>query len=248
MLIRSDATLLKFMKVSLNRIWNCGLPLSALLALTLTHCAGSGVNSASSSSGAERREWLSWRELRDYNIVKQRMDYSCGAAALATLMQYYFGDEVTESEILRDIFKHLTPEELANREKEGLSLLDLSEAAQRRGYQAVGVQLPFESLGELGGPVLIHLETKEYRHYAVFRGIAGDRAFLADPSRGNIRIPLDRFNKQWTTVALVLGKKGFGLPSEHGLALRIGHEARPETLAAKKAVNSIPLPASTVVR
>ncbi|TLD71174.1 hypothetical protein FEM03_09725 [Phragmitibacter flavus] len=204
--------------------------------------------SSGNSSGdtTVRREWNSWRELRDLNVVKQQMDYSCGAAALATLMKYYFDDEVSEAELLRDIFLHLTPAELKNREQEGLSLLDLQNAAERRGYQAVGVQLPFESIGELGGPVLVHLETKDYRHYAVLRGTAGDRVFLADPSRGNIRIPMDRFSKQWTTVALVLGKSGFGLPADHALAVKVGSEVRPEVLAAKKALNGVPVAGSAV--
>ena len=31
------------------------------------------------------------KELRDQYVVKQDTDYSCGAAALATLLTYYFG-------------------------------------------------------------------------------------------------------------------------------------------------------------
>jgi len=215
--------------------------------LALVVCgAFTGCESTGGVQGqAKNREWDSWREQRDKHVVKQRLDYSCGAAALATLMKYYFNDPVQESDLLRDIFLHLTPEELRNREQEGLSLLDLQKAAERRGYQAVGVQLPLQALPDLGGPVLVHLETKDYRHYAVLRGKAEDRIFLADPSRGNIRIPVERFAKQWTTVALVLGKKDFGLPADYPLAVKTGHLVRPEELAAKKAVSSLPVSGNT---
>ena len=33
----------------------------------------------------------SLKDLRDENLVKQRFDYSCGAAALATILRYGFG-------------------------------------------------------------------------------------------------------------------------------------------------------------
>ena len=34
------------------------------------------------------------KDLRDAGVVKQRFDFSCGAAALATMLRYGFGDEV----------------------------------------------------------------------------------------------------------------------------------------------------------
>ena len=51
------------------------------------------------------------KELRDQYVVKQEFDYSCGAAALATLMRYYFGDHVTEYEILKLLESRLGVEE-----------------------------------------------------------------------------------------------------------------------------------------
>jgi predicted double-glycine peptidase len=154
----------------------------------------------------------SWKELRDRNVVLQRFDYSCGAGALATLMRYYFGDNVSEVEILSGILGSMDEQEIRDRETNGLSLLDLKNYAERRGYQAVGVKLKYASLPELKGPVLVHLEWKNYRHFAVLKGVRGDRVYLADPSLGNIRLSIDRFAKEWSGIALVLGKQGFGLP------------------------------------
>jgi predicted double-glycine peptidase len=159
-----------------------------------------------------------WKELRDRNVVLQKFDYSCGAGALATLLRYYFGDPVSEEAILAGILDLLTPAQILDREANGLSLLDLKHYAERKGYQAVGVKLGVTDLKRLQGPVLIHLEREGYKHFAVLKGLRGDRIELADPSRGNVRMSIARFIREWSGVALILGKKGFGLPQDHPLA------------------------------
>ncbi len=179
---------------------------------------------------------ISWKELRDRNVVIQKFDYSCGAGALATLMRYYFGDMVEEEEILLSILKPMSQEEVRDREKNGLSLLDLKRCAEQRGYQAAGVKLKYASLPRLKGPVLIHLEREDYKHFAVLKGARGDRIFLADPSRGNIRMSVDRFAKEWSGIALILGKSGFGLPQKYPLALDDQEPVQNELLEARKSL------------
>jgi predicted double-glycine peptidase len=178
----------------------------------------------------------SWKELRDRNVVLQRFDYSCGAGALATLMRYYFDDRVSEEEILVGILGPMNQKEIRDRETNGLSLLDLKNYSERRGYQAVGVKLKYAGLPELKGPVLIHLERKDYRHFAVLKGVRGDRVYLADPSLGNVRLSIDRFAKEWTGIALVLGKQGFGLPWKYPLALDDQELAPNEMLNARESL------------
>lgn len=178
----------------------------------------------------------SWRELRDEHVVLQRFDYSCGSAALATLMQYYFGDEVSEAAILLGILGPMNEDEVKDREANGLSLLDLKNYAERRGYQAAGVRLPLASLPRLTGPVLIHLEKKGYQHFAVLRGVRGDRIYLADPSLGNVRLSVDRFAKEWSGIALVLGRDGFGLPRTYPLAVEDQQPVPNEALAARRSL------------
>ena len=179
---------------------------------------------------------LSWKELRDRNVVIQKYDYSCGSGALATLMRYYFGDNVDEEEILRSILDRMTEEEVQDREKNGLSLLDLKRCAEQRGYQAAGVKLNYASLPKLKGPVLIHLEREDYKHFAVLKGARGDRIYLADPSRGNIRMSVDRFAKEWSGIALVLGKIGFGLPQKYPMALDDQEPVQNELLEARRSL------------
>src|SRR5205814_848576 len=67
----------------------------------------------------------SWRELQQYHVVMQRYDYSCGAAALATMIRYYFNDSVTEQQLLEEMIKPLSAEQQKDRQKLGFSMEDL---------------------------------------------------------------------------------------------------------------------------
>lgn len=178
----------------------------------------------------------SWKALHEQNVIMQGYDYSCGAGALATLMRYYFEDDVTEGEVLLAILGPMSQEEVQDRKKNGLSLLDLKRCAERRGYQAEAVKLKYSSLPMLKGPVIIHIEREGYKHFAVLRGVRGDRVYLADPSRGNIRMSIEHFAKEWTGVALILGKQGFGLPMVYPLALNHQGLVPNELLPARRSL------------
>lgn len=170
---------------------------SAFCILALTATASSaqiGIVGSGLRLDAPAR---SIKDQRDQNIVKQRFDFSCGSAALATLLRYGFGENVTEREILVGLFNQLSDEQKAIREKTGFSLLDLQRVAQARGYNAQGFRLAPEQLSLLGGPVIVFIESRGYKHFAVLRGVPGGRVYLADPSRGNIRTPAHNFLKDW---------------------------------------------------
>jgi uncharacterized protein len=143
------------------------------------------------------RPMRSMKDLRDANIVKQRFDFSCGAAALATMLRYGFGDQVSERQILIDLFTGLSDDDKRTAERTGFSLLDLQRVARTRGYEAEGFRLEPGELAMLGGPVIVFIEPRGYKHFAVLRGIRGDRVYLADPSRGNIRMSMDAFLDSW---------------------------------------------------
>ncbi|HVG73367.1 MAG TPA: C39 family peptidase [Vicinamibacterales bacterium] len=137
------------------------------------------------------------KDLRDANVVKQRFDFSCGAAALATMLRYGFADIVSERQILVDLFTGLSADDRRTAERTGFSLLDLQRVARTRGYEAEGFRLEPGELPMLGGPVIVFVEPRGYKHFAVLRGIRGDRVYLADPSRGNIRMPMHTFLDSW---------------------------------------------------
>lgn len=143
------------------------------------------------------RPLRSMKDLRDQAVVKQRFDFSCGAAALATLIRFGFGQPVTEAEILVNLFDLPSDAEKAARQRTGFSLLDLQRVAQARGYNAEGFRLEPGQLSMLAGPAIVFIEPRGYRHFAVIRGVRADRVYLADPSRGNIRLPMYAFLDSW---------------------------------------------------
>lgn len=183
-----------------------------------------------------------WKELRDKYVVKQQEDMSCGAAALTTLMSQYYGEKTTEKEIL-DILQvridKATDEEKARKKKNGFSLLDLKYAAKEKGYDAAGFKLTLEQLQQLKAPVLVYVEPFGYHHFAVLRGIAGNRVFLADPSRGNLRMTVAQFADEYGGVVFALGKDGEENILKYPLALsRSDDYVRPNLDRLVRGANS----------
>lgn len=124
----------------------------------------------------------------------------------------------------------LSKEEEADRMHEGFSMLDLMQSAERLGYNATGIKLPIDAATRLQGPVIILLRPKNVRlhHFVVLKGVTAGHAFLADPARGNLRLPLFELADQWQGETLIVGRNGFGLPADHGLAPPRGSAVAPE--------------------
>src|SRR4029434_4219085 len=70
-----------------------------------------------------------------YEAMVKQVDSSCGAAALAILLTYHFGEATSEREILDTLLARLTKEEQRVKVRGGFSLLDLRAVAQLKGYQ-----------------------------------------------------------------------------------------------------------------
>jgi predicted double-glycine peptidase len=156
-----------------------------------------------------RRYAHSWLEIRNHNVVMQQRDYSCGAAALATLIRYHWGDDVTEEQLLKEVVEMLTVEEMKERIKNGLSLTDLRKLAVRVGYQSTIGKLSFDKLKDSKVPLIVGLVVNEFDHFVVYRGTDGYYVYLADPARGNVRTPIPEFLEQWQKNAvLVVVKPG----------------------------------------
>ena len=151
----------------------------------------------------------SWKALREEQVAMQKFDFSCGTASLATLMRYSFADgSAREKDLLADILEQMTPEQIEDRRVRGLSMLDLRNCARRRGYTADGYKLELPDLRQLTEPVVVHLTRDDVPHFAVLRGIRGDRAYLADPSIGNLTLRTSTFTREWTGYVLLLSKPG----------------------------------------
>jgi len=157
-------------------------------------------------------------EIREQNVTTQEWDLSCGAAALATILNYQHGDPVSEREIATGMMSRT--EYLANpmlvRSRQGFSLLDLKRFVDDRGYDGIGLgQLTIEHL-VVRAPMIIPINVYGYQHFVVFRGMLGNRVLLADPAFGNRTLLRSDFENAWINFAEI-GHVGFLVARKDGL-------------------------------
>lgn len=146
---------------------------------------------------------VSWTELRNQNVVMQQQDYTCGAASVATVLRYFWGEDVKETDVLETLGLSLTATALKDRTENGLSMADLKVVCDRMGYAAaVGTLDSLAELSESKVPLIVSINLGGHDHFVVFRGVACDMVFLADPIRGNVRIAACDFERQWNDNAV----------------------------------------------
>lgn len=131
----------------------------------------------------------SWKALRDERVVKQDLDYSCGAASLATLLNEHYSQDITEKEIL----------EAMDQEDAEASFEDMKEVLSQLGFRAQGFASSWEQLVHLNMPVVVYLKHRKDDHFSVLRGINHQTAWLADPSFGNRTYSKHQFLDMWQT-------------------------------------------------
>lgn len=188
-----------------------------LLASAIVVCA-LGVF-ALEANAAERAPVKSLIELRRENVIVQEFDISCGAAALATLLKYQHGEDITERAVATGLIER--EEYIANpllvRVRQGFSLLDLKRYAETKGYEGIGYgQLTLDDLIERA-PIIVAINTFGYNHFVIFRGIARGRVLLADPAWGNRTMTVEKFKRMWIDFP-GLGHVGFIVPPKEGKA------------------------------
>ncbi len=175
------------------------------------------------------REYVwSYKELKERQVVMQKLDYSCGAASLATICHYYWGDNIGEETFLRLIPKlKLTPEQIKDRVENGLTLTDLRDLANLAGYQSSMGKVSIQELAEAKVPVIVGITIRKHDHFAVYRGTDWHYIYLADPIRGNIRVEVDDFICQWQKNAiLVVARPNSKVKDPNPLGVRFAEKFR----------------------
>lgn len=143
----------------------------------------------------------SWKDMKFDNIVRQRSDFSCGAAALATILKHAYGRTVTEEAILIDMLALSDP--VLVREK-GFSLLDLKRYIQSIGMTGEGYTVEADTLRHLKVPAIVLLDLNGYKHFVVVRLVQDDRVHIADPALGNRHMKIADFQAAWNGVVFVV--------------------------------------------
>ncbi|MBN2579608.1 MAG: hypothetical protein JXB10_11510 [Pirellulales bacterium] len=209
--------------------------IGAVLAACLTLGAAASANEPHTKVPVRdpehivRKSPCNWKELKQRNIVMQSRDYSCGAAALATILRYFWGDAVSEEQVLEAITLNLTPAEFKDRVKNGLAISDLRLAAVKMGYASSIGTLSFYDLSKSKVPLVVGIETGGHKHFVVYRGTDCRYVYVADPIRGNIRITVQEFISQWQKkTILAVAKPGRDLPKVSPLSIRCREIQRGE--------------------
>ena len=131
----------------------------------------------------------SYKDKKDTGVVKQDLDYSCGASSLATILTYFYQKPTSESQILDDM---ALSDVMA-------SFSDLATVSQKYGFVAKGITTNYDTLSKLKIPAIVYLNHKRSDHFSVVRAIDNDRVYLADSSWGNRVLSKKQFEQMWHT-------------------------------------------------
>ena len=160
-------------------------------ASLLTALAWTGPTSAEplalTVAGADARlNVVSMQGRKFETVVRQQFDFSCGAAALATLLTYHYERPISE----RDVFKAMWETGDQQRIREvGFSLFEMRSFAQSRGLIADGFKLSLDRVSEIGVPGIALIEDNGYRHFVVIKGVTENACSRATRRRACASFP-----------------------------------------------------------
>lgn len=134
------------------------------------------------------------KEVKYRNTIHQRYDFSCGSAAVATLLTYQYNYPINEQAVFEQMYAHGDRGKI---NKEGFSLLDIKLYLESIGFQADGFHASLAQLQQANLPAIVLIEDRGYHHFVVVKGVRYGRVLLGDPARGTRAIPLSRFDQLW---------------------------------------------------
>lgn len=135
------------------------------------------------------------------SVIRQRYDFSCGSAALATLLRYHYERDVAEEAAFRGMWAHGDREQIR---RVGFSLLDMKRWLASKGLAADGYKVTLAKVADTGIPGIALIAIKNYRHFVVVKGVREQEVLLGDPSAGLIVMPRAEFEAAWNGIYFVL--------------------------------------------
>ena len=153
------------------------------------------LTTSSATVNRERVQLEPMSELQFRNVVRQAYDYSCGSAALTTMLDYYLGRNLEERQVMEGLLRFGEAEKIVQRR--GFSLLDMKRFVGALGYKSGGFKAEFKDLDDLEHPAIVPVHYAGFKHFVVVRDVYNDHVFIADPSLGNISFTRARFEEVW---------------------------------------------------
>lgn len=221
----------------LRRVCKVGTVFGAGLFLLYGTPAAAGSVWLPDSPGVSNVTARSLQESKFAQVVRQQYDFSCGSAALATLLTYHYGRDTAEQDAFGAMYAAGDKEKIA---AAGFSLLDMKTYLQSIGYEADGYQASLDTLEQAAVPAIALINYRGYRHFVVVKGIQKGEVLIGDPALGIKYMGRDDFESLWENGVLFIirnkpdiGQKHFNQPREWQLLARapIGTALSPDSLS-----------------
>lgn len=160
----------------------------------------------------------SYKEARFQTVLKQEHDFSCGSAALASLLSFHYQDPVSEQQVFEAMFAAGDQERIR---RQGFSLLDMRKYLSGRGYKADGFRIALDLLADKASvPAIVLINTNGYRHFVLVKGVTPQRVLVGDPALGIRAMDRAKFEESWDGMVFLirshadLGRANFNLLHE----------------------------------
>jgi predicted double-glycine peptidase len=200
-----------------ERLARHGLMFLVGVAASLAAAPTRGAELDAGSAGGLAVQVVPLDRLRFGATIRQRHDFSCGAAAVATLLTYHFAAPITEEEVFEDMWRAGDRERIRS---QGFSLLDLKRFLTARGYDADGFRVSLDELRAARLPAIALITVEGYRHFVVVKGIRDAHVAIGDPAQGTRVLPRSEFEAIRDDVLFVirshaeLGRAHFDSPRD----------------------------------
>jgi len=121
--------------------------------------------------------------LKQFPYYQQPDQMDCGPACLRMVAKYYGKNFSLQR--LRDI---------SGINREGVSLLGISEAAEKIGMRTTGARLDMQQLAETELPIILHWDQN---HFIILYKIKKGKYYIADPAKGLLEYKEKEFLAHW---------------------------------------------------
>ncbi len=173
---------------------------TVLAALLAAAGAGAGAMELGGIAGARFQVPVtSLKEARFKTTLRQQYDFSCGSAAVATLLSHHYAYPLSEQFVFEQMYLHGDQQKIR---QEGFSLLDIKRFLAAHGFVADGFQLPLDKLNEARFPAIVLLSERGYQHFVVVKGLSPTRVLIGDPAGGTRALARDSFDAMWRSKLL----------------------------------------------
>lgn len=176
--------------------------LYALVSLIFSGVAAAGtVTFSPGGLGQVSVAVPSFQELKFREVIKQAYDFSCGSAAVATLLTFYYEQNRSEKAVFSAMFEHGDQEKIR---RKGFSLLDMKLYLESQGYKADGFRISLDKLIAVDVAAIALVNVAGYSHFVVIKAVDEQRVLLSDPAVGNRIVQREEFADMWNGIFLVI--------------------------------------------